>query len=52
MGPQRLPTVAPLDAQDGQAQGEDHKEDHHDVQQAQRAGAEGEGLKKPDGECA
>ena len=39
-------------AKDGQAQGEDHQEDHHDVQQDQRAGVEGEGLKKPDGKCA
>ena len=52
VGPQCLSPVAPLDTQDGSTEGEDYPEDNHDVQQAQRAGVEGEGLKKPDGECA
>ena len=45
-GTQRVPALAALALEDEPAQEEDHQEDHHDAEQDEGAGAEGEDLQE------
>ena len=50
-GGRHLPPVAPLAPQDGQAGREDHQEDHHDGQEDEGAGHQGDLLQVVTFQC-
>ena len=41
-----------MGVEDGKARGEDHEEDHHDAEQDEGAGSEGEVVQVAAGQCS